>query len=113
MEIKWRFWFEHDGKPVLGKGGAEILKAIDESGSISGAAKSLGMSYRFVWNYIDKMEKRIGKVVDRERGGSRGGGARLTPLGKFLLEKYYNFEKELWKLSEGYEILDNVETSEI
>ncbi|PLC68114.1 hypothetical protein B7L70_05120 [Vulcanisaeta sp. EB80] len=41
---------------MIGPGGYDILKAIDETGSISGAARRLGMSYRFVWNYIDKMD---------------------------------------------------------
>lgn len=103
MKLKWRFWFEKDGKPVLGKGGAEILKAIDEYGSISKAARSLGMSYRFVWNYIEKMENRLGKVVERERGGRGGGGAELTELGRTILEKYYKVQKELEEISKSFE----------
>ncbi|MFO7967054.1 MAG: winged helix-turn-helix domain-containing protein [Archaeoglobaceae archaeon] len=102
MELKWRFWFEKDGKPVMGKGGAEILKAIEQQGSISQAAKSLGMSYRFVWNYLEKMEKRTGKVVERERGGKSGGKTTLTPLGKSLLEQYSKVEKELEDIADGF-----------
>lgn len=103
MELKWRFWFEKDGKPVMGKGGAEILKAIEQQGSISQAAKSLDMSYRFVWNYIEKMENRIGKVVERERGGKSGGKSTLTPLGKSLLEQYYGVEKQLEAIADEFE----------
>ena len=50
MEIKWRIWIEKDGKHVIGKGGAEILRAIKEEGSIAAASKRLGMSYKYVWN---------------------------------------------------------------
>jgi len=107
MKLRYRFWFEKDGKAVMGKGGAEILKAIDEHGSISKAAKSLGMSYRFVWNYVEKMENRLGKVVERERGGKKGGGAKLTELGKSILEKYYRIEKKLEEISESFESDDS------
>jgi len=100
MELKWRFWFEKDGMLVLGKGGAEILRAIKEHGSISAAAKSLGMSYRFVWKYLKRMENVLGSpVVEKERGGKTGGGTKLTPLGESILEQYDSIEEYLKKIS--------------
>ena len=95
MKLRYKFWFEKDGEPILGKGGADILYAIDKSGSIMGAAQMLGMSYRFVWNYLQKMESRIGKVVERERGGRAGGGTSLTQLGRALLKQYFSIEEQL------------------
>lgn len=103
MKLKWRFWFEKEGRPIMGKGGAEILKAIEQHGSISHAAKSLDMSYRFVWNYIEKMENRIGKVVERERGGKAGGKTTLTPRGKSLLEQYQVVEKQLEAIADEFD----------
>ncbi len=94
MEVKWRIWIEKDGKPVLGKGGAKILRAIEEKGSISKACEELGMSYRFVWNYLRRMEEALGDaVVEKERGGIERGGTKLTPLGKELLRTYEKFER--------------------
>ena len=89
-----KIWIEYKGKPVLGKGGAEILKQIEKEKSISKAVKKLGMSYRYVWNYLQKMEKAIGEpVVETYRGGkSGGGGARLTELGESLLSEYRRVE---------------------
>ncbi|MGC9345341.1 MAG: TOBE domain-containing protein [Candidatus Bathyarchaeales archaeon] len=89
-----KIWIEYKGKPVLGKGGAEILKQIEKEKSISKAAKKLGMSYRYVWNYLQKMEKAIDEpVVQTYRGGkSGGGGARLTQLGESLLSEYRRVE---------------------
>jgi len=89
-----KIWIEYKGKPVLGKGGAEILQQIEKEKSISKAAKKLDMSYRYVWNYLQKVEKAIGEpVVQTYRGGkSGGGGARLTKLGKSLLSEYRRVE---------------------
>jgi len=85
-----KVWLELKGKPILGKGGAEILQAIKEEKSISKAAKKIGMSYRYVWNYLAKTERVLQKpVVDTYKGGKTGGGgARLTDLGEKLLKQY-------------------------
>lgn len=101
-----KIWIECRGKPLLGKGGAEILEEIRGEESISGAAKKLGMSYRYVWNYLQKIEKTLGEpVVERFRGGkSGGGGAKLTELGKDLLSEYKRLEGQLGEvlLAENY-----------
>lgn len=79
---------------MLGKGGAQILEAIIEQGSITAAASKLGMSYKFVWNYLVRMRKILKEpVIVTHRGGSlmrrqRGGGTILTPLAKSLLRDY-------------------------
>lgn len=89
-----KIWLEHKGKPILGKGGAEILEAIARNKSISKAAKKLGMSYRYVWNYIEKINRALNKpVVKTFRGGKHGGGgAILTKLGESLLREYKRME---------------------
>jgi molybdate transport system regulatory protein len=93
----YKIWIEYKGKPVLGKGGAEILKELAKQESISKAAKKLGMSYRYVWNYLEKIEKAIGEpVIETYRGGRvGGGGAKLTRLGAGLLEEYRRLEEYL------------------
>jgi len=85
-----KVWLEYNGKPLLGKGGAEILERIEKEQSLSKAAKELGMSYRYLWNYIKRMEKTVGApVIETFRGGrAGGGGAKLTALGKSLLQDY-------------------------
>ena len=89
-KLLFKLWLEHEGEPVLGKGGAEILETIKEVESISKAAKKVGMSYRYVWNYLAKIERTLGEpVVETFKGGSRGGGgAILTELGERLLRDY-------------------------
>ena len=99
-EFSYKIWIEDDGKPILGKGGAEILEQIGKEKSISTAAKKLGMSYRYVWNYLQKIEKTVGEpVVETFRGGKLGGGgARLTELGMSLLSEYKRLEAYLGKV---------------
>jgi molybdate transport system regulatory protein len=89
-----KIWIEYQGKPLVGKGGAEILKAIDAEQSLSKAAAKLAMSYRYVWNYIQKIQSALGeKVVDTYKGGKTGGGgARLTDVGQALLVEYTRLE---------------------
>lgn len=86
----FRVWIEFNGKRVLGKGGAGILKKIDEVHSISHAAEKLGMSYRYVWNYLNETKKILGEsVIETFKGGKvGGGGARVNDLGKSLLSEY-------------------------
>jgi len=92
-----KIWFEADGKPFLGKGGAQILEAIRNEKSVSKAAKKLGMSYRYVWDYVDRMNTVLGEpVVKAYRGGKQGGGgANLTSLGKKLLQEYRRIERHM------------------
>ena len=87
-------WIEYNGKPVLGKGGAQILKAIAKEQSISKAAEKLGMSYRYVWNYLQKIRKAVDPpIVENFKGGKAGGGgAKLTALGQSLIEEYQRVE---------------------
>jgi len=89
-----KIWLEYKGQPVLGRGGAQILEAIKDKESISRAAKKVGMSYRYVWNYVAKIEKALRKpIVETYKGGrAGGGGARLTELGKSLLKEYKRVE---------------------
>ena len=93
-KLSFKIWIEAADKPVLGKGGAEILEHIQREESISKAAKNLGMSYRYVWGHLKKTEKAVGEpIVETFKGGKAGGGgARLTKLGESLLMEYRRME---------------------
>ena len=106
----FKVWIEYNGKPVLGKGGAEILKAIAKEQSISKAAEKLSMSYRYVWNYLQKIQKAVeAPIVETYKGGKAGGGgAKLTALGQSLLEEYQRVEgymREVLADQEYWEVL--------
>lgn len=73
----------------MGPGKADLLDAIDKEGSITGAAKRMGMSYRRAWLLVETMNQCFrAPLVDAARGGPRGGGARLTDLGRDALRQY-------------------------
>jgi len=101
-----KLWLEMDGDFILGKGGALLLRAIEEHGSISQAVQALppdalgegaAPSYRFAWGYLRKVEERLGAaVVEKRRGyGSGVGGTALTEVGRSLLRHYERLETEL------------------
>ena len=94
MKIRSKVWIEKGGKLVFGSGKSELLKCIDETGSIKAAAEKMGISFRRAWSYLAAIEKRFGfKLIERTRGGKGGGGSRLTPRARELVEKYEKLEK--------------------
>ena len=79
---------------AVGPGKIDLLEAIAETGSITAAARSLGMSYRRAWLLVDTMNRCFRHpVVETESGGHRGGGTRLTATGTRALRRYRNAEK--------------------
>jgi molybdate transport system regulatory protein len=77
----------------LGPGKAALLEAIEETGSISAAARSLGMAYRHAWELVDDLNSCFAPgVVEAAPGGREGGGARLTPFGRELVQRFRAME---------------------
>ncbi len=78
---------------AMGPGKADLLRAIEAAGSISAAARELGMSYRRAWLLVDTMNQSFkSPVVETLTGGQKGGGARVTELGYEVLDRYLAME---------------------
>lgn len=78
---------------ALGPGKARLLEAINESGSISAAARALGMSYRRAWLLVDAINASFKEpLVETATGGKGGGGAAVSPLGREVLARYRDME---------------------
>lgn len=93
---KIKVWLEINSKPVLGEGRAKLLKEIDNIGSLSKSAKNLKISYRHAFKLIKNLNKRVGeKVIETKIGGEKGGGMKLTELGKKVLNEYYLAKKKI------------------
>ena len=74
---------------AVGPGKVDLLEAIRATGSITAAARELGMSYRRAWLLVDTMNRCFRKpVVEAEAGGKRGGGSLVTPLGEEVIARY-------------------------
>jgi len=94
LKPKYKFWLESEDGYVFGQGSFELLRGIQEQGSLSGSSKTGGMSYRYAWGIIKEIEKRMGKpILETHKGGKFGGGATLTQTGQKLLEVYVEFTK--------------------
>jgi molybdate transport system regulatory protein len=73
----------------IGPGKAALLASVHSTGSISAAARSMGMDYKRAWLLIDSLNRAFHiAAVERSAGGTGGGGAILTPFGQQLLERY-------------------------
>ena len=89
IQVRSKIWLEAAGRPVLGEGRRALLRAVEDSGSISQAARLLKITYRKAWGQVKFMEEQLGvPLVLKLTGGAGGGGARLTPEARELLAKY-------------------------
>jgi molybdate transport system regulatory protein len=96
-----RFRIDFEQRCSLGSGKIWLLEMIDRTGSLSKAAREMGMSYRRAWLLMDRLNKSFDKlVVSVSVGGSGGGGAALTPLGRKLINSYRALEHELTALAQ-------------
>jgi molybdate transport system regulatory protein len=79
--------------PAMGPGKAELIECIAETGSISAAARAMGMSYRRAWQLVEALNRDYRRrVIDTATGGKRGGGARVTPFGREILGLFRTME---------------------
>jgi len=109
-KIKSRIWVELDNKVLIGEGRIRLLKEIDKQGSLSKAAKSLGISYKKAWTLIDSVNKSAEKeVTTTSIGGKNGGGAVLTDYGKKLIRVFDEIKENCWEhLNNQVEKIENL-----
>ena len=78
---------------AIGPGKIALLEAVAQTGSLTAAAKSLGMSYRRAWMLLDEVNRSLkNPAVASAKGGSHGGGSELTNAGRQLIELYRRIE---------------------
>ncbi|HIF58925.1 MAG TPA: LysR family transcriptional regulator [Rhodospirillales bacterium] len=80
---------------ALGPGKIELINAIEKTGSISGAAKMMGMSYRRAWNLVDSINQDFSaEIIITSSGGKGGGGALVSKVGLDIIEQYQKIEEK-------------------
>jgi len=90
LSPSFKVWLRKDQFDVIGQGGASLLKAIAKYGSITIAARKVGVSYKYAWDRLAEIENALGKPILRTRRGGKagGGGAELTDGAVALLKDY-------------------------
>jgi len=83
------------GSPAIGPGKAALIEHIAKSGSISSAARAMGMSYRRAWQLVEALNESFAEpVVVTAIGGTRGGGAKVTAFGMELVSRFRAMENK-------------------
>lgn len=92
-ETKLRLRLVFGDDAMFGPGKADLLELIDETGSIAAAGRRMKMSYKRAWILVETMNAAFREpLVESARGGVKGGGARLTSVGRTVLERYRRLE---------------------
>ncbi|WP_427312668.1 TOBE domain-containing protein [Cupriavidus sp. H39] len=95
LELQGAIWFRSGSQDWGGKDRIALLAAIGAHGSITAAARAVGISYKAAWDAIDAMNNSAGEpLVVRAAGGKGGGGTRLTARGEQLIRTYRALEHE-------------------
>lgn len=95
LALHGALWLTVGGAPFGNGGRMALLAAVGEHGSITRAAKAVGLSYKAAWDAVDAMNNLAGEaLVERLSGGKGGGGTRLTPRGRQLLDNFGLIERE-------------------
>ncbi len=105
--VKGRIWINNQDTTFLGYGRIVLLERIREFGSISAAARSMGMAYRHAWKLVDSMNRQApSPLVLTAVGGVGGGGAKLTKTGEAAIRLF-------WKAYENFQIFLDTESNRI
>jgi len=99
--VRVRIWVDEESGPFIGHGRVLLLEKINETGSITNAAKAIKMSYRQAWQLVEDMNKRSRTpLVIKVLGGKNGGGARLSEEGIKMIERFYAIVKDVQQYTE-------------
>jgi molybdate transport system regulatory protein len=89
LALQGSLWLAADGREFAGGSRLALLRAVADEGSITQAARAVGMSYKGAWMAIDAMNQAAGApLVERATGGRGGGSTVLTDHGRRVLERY-------------------------
>lgn len=96
MKAGYSLWLKNkSGEKIFGQGPLSLLILVDKLGSLNRAAQEMGMSYSKATKIIKRTETNLNiNLLDREIGGSWGGGSSLTDEAMELIRKYERFREE-------------------
>jgi molybdate transport system regulatory protein len=89
FKVNGSLWIEGDGQRFFGPGPVELLELIEKTGSISKAAKGMGMSYKKAWEIVSRINGMSAEpFVVTSIGGEDGGGSTISPEAKEMIAWY-------------------------
>ena len=95
LELAGSFWVQKSGQKVFAEDRIALLEQIGRLGSITKAAKAVGISYKTAWDQVDLMNNLADKpLVARSVGGKGGGGTSLTQAGREVVQQFHVFAEE-------------------
>ena len=99
LRAKFKLWLStKDAEGVFGDGKWRLLQTIDRTGSLRAASELLKISYRKAWGDLKKAQENLNvTLVEKQRGGNKGGRTVLTDEGKKLVEAYAKFRADVEK----------------
>jgi molybdate transport system regulatory protein len=87
-----------DSGSAVGPGKTDLLEKIAVTGSIAAAGRAMDMSYKRAWKLVNELNISFAEpLVSVSKGGSNGGGAELTPVGRKVLAVYRRIERKMHK----------------
>lgn len=94
-QVRWRMRIMSNNVIAIGPGKITLLEAVRDQGSITAAAKSLGMSYRRAWLLLDEINSSLANPATiSSHGGARGGTSLLTEVGAQVIALYRRIEAQ-------------------
>jgi molybdate transport repressor ModE-like protein len=95
--VQTKTWIENEkGELLFGKGKTQVLEDVERTGSISGAAKRLGMNYKKTWSHVQILQKSFDKpLVETQKGGGERGGTTLSVEAYELMDAYKKLQADI------------------
>ena len=104
MAIEATISLKSETSPSIGRERIRLLQAVAREGSITSAAKAVGLSYKAAWDALDAMTNLFGKpLLMTKSGGATGGGSALTPTGIKVIEAFARMEAEMARVVRALE----------
>jgi molybdate transport system regulatory protein len=108
LRLNYKIWLETTEQiGVLGDKKCELLRAIDETGSMNDAMKKLGLTYRKTWDNLKRIEQVLGfPLIKPTRGGAEGGSTVLTLEARIIIAAFEKFHSQYDSIiQQGFETI--------
>lgn len=100
-EIRFKCWVEDNGEKLYGPGPNELIKQIQQEGSLSKAASKMNMSYKKAWEMVQRLNEHCEEpLILLKKGGSHGGGAEVTERALEIVKEFEDFQKKMKEVAD-------------